>query len=80
MDALTCQQLVELVTDYLEGALADAARADFTAHLAGCPACAEYVGQFRRTIGALGGLAEAPAPPEPALLELFRAWRNHRVR
>lgn len=77
MAELTCQQLVELVTDYLEGALTAEARADFEAHLGECPACADYVAQFRHTIDALGTLAAAaPAQPSAELLELFRAWRS----
>ena len=45
---LTCQELVELVTDYLEGALAHADRARFDAHIAACEHCTEYLAQFRR--------------------------------
>lgn len=77
MAELTCQQLVELVTDYLEGALAPDARAAFEAHLGECPACADYVAQFRHTIGALAALADAaPARPSDDLLALFRSWRS----
>lgn len=80
MAELTCQQLVELVTEYLEDTLTAKARADFEAHLEECPACADYVAQFRHTIGALGALADAaPAQPSAELLELFRSWRDHHV-
>lgn len=77
MHELTCQQLVELVTEYLEDTLTAEARADFEAHLGECPACADYVAQMRHTIGALGALAvDTPARPSDELLGLFRAWRS----
>ena len=47
---LFCQQVVELVTDYLEGTLSRSARRRFEAHLAGCPRCTEYLAQMRETI------------------------------
>ena len=51
---LVCQQAVELVTDYLEGALSRRARRRFEAHLAGCPHCTEYLAQMRETIQLTG--------------------------
>ena len=50
-EALSCQELVELVTDYLEGALdvGDQTRA-FDAHIAGCPDCTRYLQQLELTI------------------------------
>ncbi|MGN6358798.1 MAG: anti-sigma factor family protein, partial [Thermomicrobiales bacterium] len=47
---LSCQELVELVTDYLEGALSAEDRARFEAHLATCRGCTAYVEQMRLTI------------------------------
>ncbi len=74
---LTCQELVELVTDYVEGALPPAARARFEAHLRQCPGCANYLAQMRQTIQLTGTLrAEALDPKgRDELLGLFRHWR-----
>jgi anti-sigma factor RsiW len=74
---LTCKELVELVTDYWEGALSPADRARFDEHLATCPYCRIYVEQMRQTIRALGHLPEETIPPEAleALLAHFREWR-----
>jgi predicted anti-sigma-YlaC factor YlaD len=75
---LTCKQLVELVTDYLEGALAPSDRSRFDEHLAGCPYCRIYLDQMRQTIRVLGHLPEEAIPPEAldALLARFRGWRR----
>ena len=74
---LTCQELVELVTDYLEGALPATERARFEEHLADCPYCRTYLEQMRQTIRLLGALpAETIAPEaESTLLSAFRDWR-----
>jgi predicted anti-sigma-YlaC factor YlaD len=53
---MTCSELVELVTDYLEGVLGPAERATFEDHLAGCPGCQAYLDQTRLTVDALGTL------------------------
>ena len=53
-DVPTCREMSELVTDYLEGALEEAAAAEFDAHLAQCPGCDEYVRQMRQTTDQLG--------------------------
>ena len=47
---MTCKELVELVTDYLEGVLGRGERRRFEAHLAACEGCAAYFEQIRRTI------------------------------
>ncbi len=75
---LACRELVEVVTDYLDGALPVPDRARFEAHLADCPYCVEYVAQMRRTIEAVGKLPAAPPDParQKALLEAFRDWRR----
>lgn len=73
---LTCQELVELVTDYLEGALPREDVARFEAHLAACPGCEIYLEQVRTTIAvtrASGNHVE-PATVSP-LLDAFRKWR-----
>jgi anti-sigma factor RsiW len=74
---LTCAELVELVTDYLEGRLPDPERRRFDEHLTGCDGCTAYVEQMRTTIAVAG---RVPAPDVPAdlqerLLEAFRGWR-----
>lgn len=77
MHDLTCQQLVELVTDYLEAALPADERILFEAHLAACEGCEVYLEQIRRTIETLGTLSEEtlPAPARDELLALFRGWK-----
>ena len=74
---MTCQELVELVTDYLEGALAREDAARFEAHLAACPGCQTYLEQMRSTIaltGASGDVVE-PSAVSP-LLNAFRDWHG----
>ena len=75
---LTCRELVELVTDYLEGALAPEDRRRFDAHLAECAACITYLEQMKQTIAALGRFPEESIAPETqqTLLGAFRTWRN----
>lgn len=75
---MTCQQLVELVTDYLEDALQAEQRERFEAHLSVCPGCAEYVQQIRLTIAATGAVNENSLEPQArdALLSAFRNWRS----
>ncbi|HEV7216259.1 MAG TPA: zf-HC2 domain-containing protein [Chloroflexota bacterium] len=76
--AFTCRELVELVTDYLEGALAPEDRLRFEQHVAICPGCRTYVDQMRLTIRTMGNLTEASIAPEAkqALLRVFRSWRR----
>ncbi len=75
--AMACQELVELVTDYLEGRLPAADAERFYAHLEQCSGCQMYMEQFRATIDALGHLpAESLTPQmEADLLEAFRDWK-----
>jgi anti-sigma factor RsiW len=75
---LTCQELVELITDYLEGAMPVAEQRQFEEHLRHCAACHTYVEQARLTISLTGKLAaDAIAPEErDVLTELFRSWRR----
>jgi anti-sigma factor RsiW len=74
---LSCQELVELVTDYLEGALPPAEWARFEAHLTGCDGCTRYLEQMRLTITAVGRLTEESIEPaaRTELLRLFRDWK-----
>ncbi len=81
-DDLSCRELVELVTDYVEDALPSAERARFEAHLRGCAGCQTYLKQMRQTIRATGRLSEeslAPAVREQ-LLEVFRSFKGTRGR
>ncbi len=77
-DYLTCRELVELVTDYLEGGLTPADRDRFEEHVLTCPSCHAHIDQMRRTIDALGNVPEASLPEtaERDLLEAFRGWRS----
>jgi anti-sigma factor RsiW len=74
---LTCRELVELVTDYLEDGLSAVDRARFEAHLAACDHCSAYLRQMRETIELLGTLpADALTPEaEDDLRAAFRDWR-----
>ena len=71
---LSCQQLVELVTDYLEGVLDPARVEALDAHLAGCDGCDTYVEQMRQTVIALRSLGdgeEISAQTRQAVLDAF---------
>jgi anti-sigma factor RsiW len=76
-EQLSCQELVELVTGYLEGALPEPDRASFEHHLAGCTGCREYLEQMRATIELTGSLTPADLSPdaEQTLLAAFRDWK-----
>ena len=78
--AIVCQQAVQLVTDYLEGALSRRDRQRFEAHLADCPHCTEYLRQIRATIDRLGRVEPASLTPEAQadLVSLFRRWSADR--
>jgi anti-sigma factor RsiW len=77
-NALSCKELVELVTDYLEGALDEATRARFEEHIAGCDGCTEYVEQMRETIRLVGHLKETQlsAPARVKLMAAFQDWKT----
>jgi anti-sigma factor RsiW len=77
-EELSCVELVELVTDYLEGALPDELHQRFEAHIAHCSGCQTYLEQMRATILATGTLAPDSLSPEAesALLDAFRGWRS----
>jgi len=69
---------VELMTDYLEGALSAIDRARFEQHIAGCDGCTAYLAQMRMARKIMGRLADEPVPlaVEKELLEAFRSWRS----
>jgi anti-sigma factor RsiW len=76
-EEMACRELVELITDYLEGAMSPALRASLEAHLAECPGCVLYLEQMRQTMRTLGRLRERDlsADDRGRLLGLFRSWR-----
>jgi anti-sigma factor RsiW len=75
---MACQELVEVITDYLEGTLPKSDRARFDAHLATCPGCREYVEQMRGLIRLSGSLTAKSIEPatRDSLLRAFRRWRD----
>jgi predicted anti-sigma-YlaC factor YlaD len=75
---MPCQQLVEVITDYLENALAERDRCRFEAHLAECEACRDYLEQFRQTIALAGRVQPERLPPRmrEELLAAFRDWHD----
>jgi anti-sigma factor RsiW len=77
-DDLPCQELVELVTDYLENHLPVSSRLRFEAHLAQCSGCRTYLEQMRQTIRAMGRLPTESIEDEARdrLLEVFRDWNR----
>ena len=81
VEHVTCQELVEILTDYLDGVLDPAERADIERHIVFCRGCATYVEQMHSTIDALGLLAaDDPVPgPDEQLLALFGEWRARRA-
>ena len=77
-DHLSCQEVVELVTDYLEGALPAEDAGLFEQHLNFCEGCVWYVDQLKRTVETLGEVREEDVPPEAKdrLMAAFRDWRS----
>lgn len=77
-EQLSCQELVELVTAYLDDALPAADRARFEAHIAECDGCTGYVEQIRVTIALTGRVVPEQLDPaaEEALLDAFRDWKR----
>ena len=75
---LTCKELVEVVTDYLEGGMPVDQRLLFEEHLAFCSWCRTYVEQMRETIRVMGTLKEEDIGPEArdALLDVFSDWKR----
>jgi anti-sigma factor RsiW len=76
LGGLTCKEIVELVTDYIEGVLPIEMRSRFDQHLSVCHPCAIYLDQMRQTIATLGRLPEESIPQSvmDTLLQHFRTW------
>jgi predicted anti-sigma-YlaC factor YlaD len=75
---LTCRELTELVTDYVEGRLSFLDRLRFQMHLGMCRSCRAYLRQVKQIIRALGELPPESIPPDVqrALRERFRDWKR----
>lgn len=75
---LTCRELTEAVTDYLEGSLGFLKWIRFQWHLGMCAGCRAYLRQMRQTIRILGNLPVEPIPPETQaeLFQRFRTWKK----
>jgi predicted anti-sigma-YlaC factor YlaD len=78
VDEVTCKELVEVVTDYLEGRLPPAEQVRFEEHVAFCSWCRTYLDQMRETVRLTGTLAEEDLSPEArdGLLRAFRDWKE----
>jgi anti-sigma factor RsiW len=73
---MDCNELVELITAYLDGSLDPQTRAPFDVHLLDCDGCENYLQQFRATIGTLGEIRDELDPEfRDKLLAAFRKWR-----
>ena len=76
---MSCKELVEVITEYLEGTLPEAERARFDYHLGLCPGCQTYLDQIRLTVRVVGRLSEESIAPE-ARNEFLKAFRNWQKR
>ena len=76
MNDMACNELVDTITAYLDGTLAETDRDRFDSHLAECPFCTEYVAQMRATIARLGAPDTTTLAPQTRddLLAAFRGW------
>ena len=74
----TCREIVELVSEYVEGRMSLAKRTRFEQHLAYCGGCQVYVEQIRQTIRAAGSIREESLSPQARedLVKLFRDWKG----
>ena len=77
-EPMTCKELVELVTEYLEGSLPENVRTQMDQHLAGCEGCTNYMEQMRKTIRLTGELREESLSTQQRddLLKLFHNWKK----
>ncbi|HEY9266333.1 MAG TPA: zf-HC2 domain-containing protein [Mycobacterium sp.] len=74
---MDCDELVELVTAYLDGSLDPDTRARFDEHLLECDGCGNYLQQFRSTVATLGAIRDDEIEPafRDKLLDAFKNWR-----
>ena len=79
VEPISCQEVVELVTDYLEGAMSPEDVARFDHHLSLCEGCVFYVEQIRMTVAAVGRIGEGDVPPDVRddLVAAFRDFRRN---
>lgn len=77
-DHITCQEVVELVTDYLDGALPSEQISVFEQHLNFCDGCVWYVDQLRAAVETVGRIREEDVPAETRerLVAAFREWKR----
>jgi len=77
---MSCRELVQVITDYIEGAMPFEGRLRFEAHLEECRYCVSYLDQMRETIATVGQLKEDALDPEAReqLLQAFRGWAASR--
>lgn len=77
-EELSCAELVEVITDYLEDTLAAPDRNRFEVHLTECPFCTDYLDQMRATIARLGELRDESLSPatREGLMDAFRGWKG----
>ena len=78
---MACQELVEVITDYLEGTLPELDRERFETHLDSCRACQEYVEQMKTLVRLTGKLTVGSLEPQTvdSLLGAFRRWRDSKT-
>jgi predicted anti-sigma-YlaC factor YlaD len=77
-DGLTCHEVLDLLTEYLEGALVPVEHARVAAHLELCEGCARFLEQLTLTIAVTGALREDAVPDDvrDSLVAAFRTWRR----
>jgi predicted anti-sigma-YlaC factor YlaD len=75
---LSCREIVQLATEYLEGSMDLETRLRFERHIAICPPCRGFLSQMRTTVRASREISEEALSPEvrEGLLEAFRDWRG----
>jgi predicted anti-sigma-YlaC factor YlaD len=78
VDDITCRELLELLTEYLEGALAPTVEVAVATHLDACEGCRRYLEQLNISIEVTAALREdsVPADVRETLLAAFRSWRR----
>ncbi len=74
---LTCREIVQLMTEYLEDTMSTKARLRFERHVAICPACRGFLAQMRETVRLSGEITEESLSRETRheLLAAFRDWK-----